>query len=132
VRTPGESIEQAERALAEVSHAVVHSLEELLRLPERPASRWHRAGMGRRGERFFHAFSALVLLTFAAGWSWSIVEARDGGDRAPVATVTSAITAAITSPDAPTAAYLTDAALDALTPLRGESGRLRAAIRTDV
>ena len=125
------TIEHAERALADASRAVVHSLEELLRVPEPAASRWHRAGISRRGERLFNALSALLLVTFAAGWSWSIASARTTDDAEPagVGPVTAALTTALTNPDAPTAAYLTDAALEALVPLRGESGRLRAAIR---
>ncbi|CAA9324860.1 MAG: hypothetical protein AVDCRST_MAG11-2167, partial [uncultured Gemmatimonadaceae bacterium] len=73
------ALEHAERVLLDVSHRVVHSLEELLRVPEPAASRWHRAGIAPRTERLFNAASAALLLVLAAGWSWSIVEAgRDG------------------------------------------------------
>ena len=33
--------------------------DPLLRLPERPSSRWHRAGLGRRGERWFQGIAAV-------------------------------------------------------------------------
>jgi uncharacterized protein YcbK (DUF882 family) len=128
---PPSPLEQVEHTIARTTHAVVHAAEELLRMPEPAASRWHRAGIGRRGERLFNVASALLLLTFAAGWSWSIASARNDttGGVSGATPVTSAITDALTNPNAPTAAYLTDAALQALVPLRGESGRLRAAIR---
>jgi uncharacterized protein YcbK (DUF882 family) len=99
-------------------------------LPERPRSRWHRAGVGRRGERLLDAVFATVLLTFAVGWTWSIAEARESQgplDDAPTA-ATSSVGAALTDPDAPSVAYLTDATVELFTPLRGESGRLRAVV----
>jgi uncharacterized protein YcbK (DUF882 family) len=77
-----------------------------------------------------------VLALFAAGWSWSIASARAEAMETGVGTaatpVTAGVAAALTDVDAPTAAYLTDAALSAFarstTPLRGESGRLKARI----
>ena len=69
-------------------------------------------------------------MTFAAGWTWSIAEARaaQGPLDETTTAATAAIGAALTDPDAPSIAYLTDATIDLLTPLRGESGRLRAII----
>jgi uncharacterized protein YcbK (DUF882 family) len=101
-----------------------------MRPPERPRSRWHRAGVGRRGERLLDALFASVLLTFAVGWTWSIAEARaaEGPLGGGPTTATGAISAALTDPDAPTIAYLTDATVEVFTPLRGESGRLRAVV----
>jgi uncharacterized protein YcbK (DUF882 family) len=71
-----------------------------------------------------------MLLTFAAGWTWSIAEARasEGPLGAGTTPATSAIGAALTDPGAPTIAYLTDATVEMFTPLRGESGRLRAVV----
>jgi hypothetical protein len=43
--------------------------------------------------------------------------------------VTASITSALTSADAPTAAFLTEAAVEAFLPLRGESGRLHVQFR---
>ena len=102
------------------------AIEAALRLPERPASRWHRAGVGRRTERVLDAAFGVVLLTFAAGWTWSIAEARTSADGTTPATAS--IGAALTDPNAPTIAYLTDATIEVFTPLRGESGRLRAVV----
>lgn len=69
------------------------------------------------------------MLVIAIGWSWSIATARPAlgvGDSTAVAPNARAIAAALTDPNATSTAYLTDAALNALVPLRGRSGRLRA------
>ncbi|MBA3645676.1 MAG: hypothetical protein H0W63_05805 [Gemmatimonadaceae bacterium] len=85
-----------------------------------------------RAERLFNVFSVLVLLLFAGGWSWSIAMARSAGDTGtPGATpATLAIANGLTDESAPSAAYLTGAMLDALMPLTGESGKLKASIRS--
>ena len=86
-----------------------------------------------RAEKLFNAFSVVVLISFASGWSWSIANARTSEEVSsapPGATpATSAITAGLTDGSAPTAAYVTGAMLDALMPLTGESGKLKASIR---
>ena len=107
-----------------------HGFEQALRLPERPRSRWHRGGVSRRTERVLNGIFATVLLTFAVGWTWSIAEARASGGPLDDETTpaTAAIGAALTDPDAPTIAYLTDATVELFAPLRGESGRLRAVV----
>jgi uncharacterized protein YcbK (DUF882 family) len=71
-----------------------------------------------------------ILLTFAAGWTWSIAEARAAQGPLDNGTTpgTASIGAALTDPNAPSIAYLTDATLDLFTPLRGESGRLKAVV----
>jgi len=130
------ALHEAEETLLEVTDTLLHSAEPLFTLPEPPASRWHRAGVTPRGERVFNVFSGVVVALFAAGWSWSIAvaradasELRDGG----ATPATRRIATALTSSDAPSAAYLTDLAMSAfagaVTPLRGESGRLRAHIQ---
>lgn len=110
---------------------LLHAAERALTLPEAPSSRWHRAGVSPRAERILNVVGGLVVLLLAAGWVWSIVLARTGGLSTGGATpATAAITAALTNGNAPSAAYLTDAALVALSgELRGASGKLRAAIR---
>jgi len=115
---------------ASLIHKLSHGFEQALHLPERPRSRWHRGGVSRRAERVLNAAFATVLLTFAVGWTWSIAEARASAgplddDMSPA---TAAIGAALTDPDAPTIAYLTDATVEMFAPLRGESGRLRAVV----
>src|SRR5439155_20839852 len=90
--------------------------------------RWHRAGIGALGERIFDVVAGIVLTLFVAGWSWSIAMARSAENAGDVTDATASISAALTDPDAPTAAFMTSAILDALTPLRGESGKLRASV----
>ena len=119
----------AEETLARASQTILHTAEIALRLPEPPASRWHRAGVTARGERIFDMISGLVLVLFTAGWTWSIADARTTDGGSAVTAATASITNALTSLDAPTTAYLTDATLSAFTPLRGASGRLRARIQ---
>jgi hypothetical protein len=84
--------------------------------------------MTRRGERIFNIASSVVILLFAIGWSWSIALARGTAGRHPASETTGIIASALTDADAPAVAYLTDAALNAVTPLRGESGKLKAKI----
>ena len=85
---------------------------------------------GTRAGRVFNFLSVAVLVLFASGWSWSIASARSGADETFAATpATRAIAAGLTDETAPTAAYLTGAMLDALIPLTGESGKLKASIR---
>lgn len=84
-----------------------------------------------RAERAVDIGGAAVLVALAIGWTWSIGHAREL--RAPGLHASSAIATALTHADAPTAAYLTDAALDAITTrmlasARGKSGKLRVAI----
>ncbi|MFL5595736.1 MAG: hypothetical protein ACJ785_14175 [Gemmatimonadaceae bacterium] len=76
--------------------------------------------------------SVAMLVLFAVGWSWSIARARATGESA-VTPATANIANALTEGSAPSVAYLTGAALTALTavspPARGESGRLRVTIQ---
>lgn len=126
------AIETAEEALAETGRRVATTLDHLLRIPEPAASRWHRAGVSPRVERTLDVAGALLLVVLAAGWSWSVAMARDAASDDPGYAgepVTSGIAAALTSSNAPTAAYLTDAAVEIFTPLRGSSGKLRATIQ---
>ena len=126
-RAPSASHDE-ESALAQAAHAITHLAELALRLPEPPSSRWHRGGLSRRAERVFDVSAVFLLALFVMGWAWSINVARASAAPAGegVSQVTASVMSALTDPDAPTVAYLTDAALRALTPLRGASGKLRA------
>ena len=122
--------EVVEDVVTRTSDVLADGFEAVLRLPERPRSRWHRAGVTPRTERWLHIAGGLLLLLFAAGWTWSIFIAPSRG--IAVEGPTTALAAGLTSAldlSAPTTPYLTDAALRAFTPLRGRSGRLRAAIQ---
>ena len=130
-RERGPSVDaQARHSVTDASSALPHAFEAALELPERPSSRWHRAGVSPRVERTLDLTFGAILLTFAAGWTWSIADARAThgplGDAVTMATST--ISAALTNPDAPSVAYLTDATISLIAPLRGESGRLKAVV----
>ena len=120
----------AHHSVTDAAAVLRQAFEAALKLPDRPASRWHRAGVGRRVERTLDVVFGTLLLTFAAGWTWSIADARaaQGPLDDAVTTATSTISAALTDPDAPSIAYLTDATVELLAPLKGESGRLRAVV----
>lgn len=99
----------------------------LLAFPEQRQRGFRRAG---RAEQVFNVLSIALLVLFAVGWSWSIAHARAAGDNGPVTPATANIANALTDRSAPSVAYLTDAALEALTaPGRGESGKLRVRIQ---
>ncbi len=126
---------EEQQTLSDQRHPILEAAERALRLPEGPASRWHRAGVTPGVERIFEVFSGLVILLFAAGWSWSIATTRAGvaaggalASSARVTPVTAAVTAALTSVRAPSTAYLTQAVLELFVPMRGLSGKLRANI----
>jgi len=86
--------------------------------------------MSPRGERIFNVASSIVILLFAIGWSWSIALARGNITTRPATETTGILASALTESDAPSMAYLTDASLRVVEPLRGESGKLRARIET--
>jgi len=99
----------------------------LLAFPEsRPRGFRHPSGTA---EKAFNTGSIILLVLFAMGWSWSIARARATGEGG-VTPATASISSALTQPGAPSVAYLTDAALAALSrPARGESGKLRVRIQ---
>ena len=80
------------------------------------------------GERIFNVVSTIVILLFAIGWSWSIALARANVTSRPATETSGILASALTESDAPSMAYLTEAALTVVTPLRGESGKLKARI----
>lgn len=109
-------------------------------LPAPPRSRWHRAGLSRRGERALDVAAIVLLTLFATGWAWSIAEARAepasvagalharGSFAGAAAAATRTITSALTTGDAHGAAFLMDATLDLFARERGTSGALRVAV----
>jgi uncharacterized protein YcbK (DUF882 family) len=103
-------------------------LVALLRLPGSPRSRWERSGLSPRSERIFDAAATVLLGLFLTGWSVTISDAMAAADRAGVPAAPRSLTSVVPRLDAPSMAYLTEAAIQAFIPLRGESGRLRAVI----
>lgn len=99
----------------------------MLAFPERRPRGFRRSPT--RAEQVFNGISVAVLVLFATGWSWSIARARAAGATG-ITPATASIASALTEGASPSIAYLTDAALSALTkPARGESGTLRVRIQ---
>ncbi|MDP9177472.1 MAG: hypothetical protein M3O61_07315, partial [Gemmatimonadota bacterium] len=96
---------------------------------ERLERRTRTKGMTPRAERVFNVASTVVILFFAIAWSWSIALARSTGRVTSASPAAGILRNALTDEDAPSMAYLTDAALNVVVPLRGESGKLRARIQ---
>src|SRR5687768_7782288 len=89
-------------------------------------ARPRRVGLSARGERVLWVGGFAVLALLAIAWSWTIAQARTEESRGEkLAAATRTVSAAITG-DAPAAAYVTDAAMEALVARsRGASGKLR-------
>jgi hypothetical protein len=104
--------------------------ERLLAVPTPATNRWHRAGVSARTERWIDIVGRSVVALLVVGWSWSIVQIATGRADANAPGAIATMAAAITNTDAPSTAYLTDAALRVLSgELRGSSGKLLAKIR---
>ena len=97
------------------------STEVRVRVPLR------RPGMGARGERALALGGLAVIGLLAIAWTWSIARASATAELdEPPPSATRTVAAAMTSADAPTAAYVTDAAMEALARrARGSSGKLK-------
>ncbi|HMC21202.1 MAG TPA: hypothetical protein VKL19_05115 [Thermoanaerobaculia bacterium] len=115
-------------------------------IPIVPETRRHRifGGLSERQEHIFTWIGVVVVLFYVAGWVGAIREAvdqqRELAREAKEANVkvplppppapTQQITSALTEPTAPTAAFINDAMLTFLSPLRGASGKVEFATRT--
>ena len=97
-------------------------LDALLHIPGR--KHWH---LSRRGQRFFNVGSWLFIALIATGWIWSITTQEEAVPGAP--STAGIISRALTDSRSPNVAYLTDAAIYLVDPLRGESGKLRATLQ---
>jgi uncharacterized protein YcbK (DUF882 family) len=94
-------------------------------VPPPPRKHWH---LSARGQRIFNVASTLFILLIAIGWVWSVGNAADDGVEGPPSAAR-IISRALTDSRSPSIAYLTDAALEMVDPLRGESGKLRATLQ---
>ena len=136
----GSSTQRRPESTADLYPDWAHLFDRVLELPSlpmQPRRWWNRAGVTPRGERVLDVVGGIVFFAFAVGWVWSIASVRELGATATnegdITPVTATVASALTHVSAPTAAYLTDAALTALVDRmfaaqRGASGKLRAAI----
>jgi hypothetical protein len=89
------------------------------------------------GERIFDFARPVILFALSVGWVYSLANAKrfaQASETLPMSGARAVIANALPMSDGPTAAYLTDAALNQLTnamleSARGASGKLRAAIQ---
>src|SRR5690348_14103976 len=102
-------------------------------------------GLTERQEHIFTWIGVVIVLLYIAGWAGAI---RDDIDQRrqiqreeqqarvkapalpPPIAPTQQITSSLTAPEAPTTAYVTNALLNALEPLRGASGKVYFTTRT--
>jgi uncharacterized protein YcbK (DUF882 family) len=120
----------------EPAHDWTDALEEALLLPVPPTGFWHRAGMSAAAERRLMIGLGVLLYALAVGWVYAITHLRtslalgeDVSELPPAVQAAASVASGLTKTDAPSTAYLTDAALQALVrPARGISGALRANI----
>jgi uncharacterized protein YcbK (DUF882 family) len=114
-------------------------------LPSYRPQRWNSRGLTPVQERIFNAAAALVILAMIAGWVISFIDIRTQPVRtitvatptgpqtvtvAPESRASTRVTSALLDPRTRTTAYVSDAALHFLDPVRGHSGKLKAAFRT--
>ena len=95
----------------------------------RRRGRFLRTGLTPRQERIFKWVSRLVALAMLGAWAASVMRAYEPGARAADAPPLSPVRelgSSLLDPRSRTAPYLSDQLLN---PLRGESGKLRAAFR---
>ncbi|HEV8216589.1 MAG TPA: hypothetical protein VGP95_12160 [Gemmatimonadaceae bacterium] len=115
--------------------------DQAIKLPERRRVRWwNGSGLSERAEHVVDAVAGFVVLAFATGWLWTFNNSLSTTGAGTLASVdapspVTTIARALTKSRAPTTAYLTNAALDALTARmlsssRGVSGKLRASFQT--
>jgi uncharacterized protein YcbK (DUF882 family) len=101
-------------------------------------------GLTERQEHIFTWLGVIVVLVYLTAWAMAIRQlldarreairvAKEANIKAPPApppAPTQQITSALTAPAAPTAAFISDAMMTFLSPLRGASGQLEFATRT--
>lgn len=106
--------------------------------PRAERRHWSASGLSPRQERRFHWIAVSLILLMMVGWTISVADLRHQRKASPPLPVTAAasppevsriVTSALLDPRSKSTAFLDDAALTFLTPLRGESGKLRAAFR---
>lgn len=108
-----------------------------------PAVRhWSHSGLSARHEQRFNWIATGIIVLFVAAWVGAIVDTRRRyreaklrealtGVPAPSAlSPTHQISASLLDPRAPTTAFMNEAMLSYVDPLRGQSGKLRFATRT--
>jgi len=105
-------------------------------LPGATKRRRRFSGLSPRQERVFTWLAGLIILGVMSGWTLSIIDIHEQRETerdattlaAPPASVTRTVTSSLLDPQAKPLPFISDAAIEFLAPIRGESGKLRAAI----
>lgn len=98
----------------------------------RAPRRRRRPGLTPRQEHFFTWLAASLVVAVTTAWILGLWDAARASDKTEpdAPTPGQAVRSALLDPRSKAMAYLTDAELSFLGPLRGRSGKLRAAFRT--
>ena len=107
-------------------------------LPLERERHWSASGLNRRQERAFKWLATSLIVVMVSGWAFSIADLISHRDDARASAVTTSapvaatrtVTSALLDPRTKSTAFINEAAMTFLTPLRGSSGKLRAAFRT--
>ena len=113
-------------------------------VPETPRRSRVFGGLTETEEHVFTWIGVVIVLVYVAAWAGAIrqavdqhreteAEAREANVKTPPPlppAPTQQITSALTAPDAPTAAFVSNALLPLFTPLQGASGKVNIAERT--
>lgn len=104
-------------------------MEEMEHRPPRRRARWLRTGLTPRQERSFNWLARLMVIGMMGAWTAAVMRAYAprSTEAAPPPSPVRAMGSSLLDPRARTAPYLSDQLVN---PLRGESGKLRAAFRT--
>lgn len=106
-------------------------------LPQAARRRRRFSGLSPRQERRFTWIAGIIILAVMSGWTLSIIDlydergaesGRSSEGAPPPATVTRTVASSLLDPRAKPLPFISDAAIEFLDPIRGESGKLRAAI----
>ncbi len=87
-------------------------------------------GLTERQERFFDWVAGVVIVLFIAAWVGAIVVTRRQEAAEAAVPVVRQVTSAIMQPGGPKTAYINDAMLAFLNPLRGQSGQVMFTTQT--
>ena len=119
---------QERRTSSSTTDHLGSTLEQLAAFVPMHHHRSRSKGFSERGHRIFNIGSSVFMTLVAIGWIWSIDNSRDELVQGTPSTA-GIISRALTDSRSPSVAYLTDAALDFVSPLRGESGKLHATLQ---
>jgi uncharacterized protein YcbK (DUF882 family) len=103
---------------------------ELSPKPHQPRSRFERAGLSPRQERWFNILTTVLVALFTVGWGWALARAARTGETSPL--LAAGVTMnPLSSAAPPPNVYLLDAAVRAFASreFRGQSGAVNVVVQ---